>query len=235
MKWKIDLRQIRNSRFLNDTRFGFCGRLATVLGIPLILTWLMFDPFTRIELKANTNEPQFISRTQIQDDLTRTFIAEFLQTSLQLGWYQICFENHGALTMGGKTIIDRPDRGDVQIQVREVLPEPYTVEYDILQAWPFEQADCKQIGNAVDGINVGTSTVNLGARINDQPGDMVMLSDKEFRMDFAVDFTKMRLYIRQDWLAFGVKYLVVVVLWSSLILWARSVWEFLTGTVRKTA
>lgn len=227
MKLAIHFEKIRRLRFITDPRIGFWGRFTFIFGVPLIITWLMFDPFTRITLKTNTNEPQFVSRTQINDNLTSSFLAEFFQTSLQLGWYKICFENHGALEMGGRTIINREDRGDVQIQVREVIPIPFNVEYSRLSARPFENTDCIRIGSGVEGINVGSSTLNLGARINDRPGDFVMHGENEFSMDFLFDFTKMDLYIRQDWTAFGVKYLVMVVLWASFTLLAQSIWNFL--------
>lgn len=230
MKLGIDFQRIRRSRFVTDTRVGFWGRLALLFLIPLYFTWLMFDPFTRIFLEVNTNEPQFISQTRINDDLTSSFLGEFFQTSLQLGWYQICFENDGALQMGGHIVVNREDRGDVTIQVREVLPSPYTVEYETLNASPFGHADCMKIGSGISGINVGTTTVSIGARVNDLPKDFVKINDTEFRMDFRVDFTQMYLYIKQDWFAFFVKYFVIVTLWLSLILLTRSAWDFLRGS-----
>lgn len=229
MKYRVNLEKIRRSPFVTNKHIGLLGRGVFVLVTPLIFTWIMFDPFLRIQLESNTNEPQFISRLQINDGLTSSSLAEFFQTSLKLGWYQLCFENHGALVMGGQTVVDREDRGNITVQVREVVPSPYSNEYRTLNAHPFKEADCMKIDNDADGINVGTTTVELGSRINDRPNEIIMLNDKEFQMDFSLDLTKLVLYIKQDWFALIIKYLVILILWSSLILLFRSMRDFLLG------
>lgn len=116
--------------------------------------------------------------------------------------------------------------------MREVLPSPFTNDYQILTAWPYEK-DCRTIGSDVEGINIGTSTVSIGARINDTREDVTMLSDREFVMTFTLDFSKMHLYIKQDWLAFTTKYFVILVLWASFILLIQSVLGFLLPNKKK--
>lgn len=218
------------SRKLYD--IGICGRIAFFLIIPLIFAWVMFDPFLRIELATNTNEPQFISKSTLNENLTGSVLAEFFQTSLSLGWYRMCLENNGALSIGGKVVRNREDRGDITVQVKEVIPSPFIADFNNLSARPFEKADCLIIANNTPGIIVGTSTVSLGARINDLPGEIRMLSEHEFEWSFSVDFSALNLYVKQDLLAFCTKYLVMVFLWVSFVLFATKLWHLLTQRTR---
>ncbi len=230
--FKFICSKIKHSSFLCGLQIGFVGRLVFVLITPAILTLLMFNPFIKIELKSNTNETQYLSRTEINENLTSSVLAEFFQTSLQLDWYQICFENQGAVSIGDRTVVNPQnvrgdDRGNVQIRVKEELPSPFIVYEKKLTARPYEKADCLRINGNIGGMSVGTSTISLGARINDTLEDITFLGDNKFELKMSFDFTKAHLYIKQDWLSLLVKYLVLLVLWSSLILLTRSIGRYL--------
>jgi len=194
----------------------------------------MFNPFLRIDIKANTNEPQYISKTEIDKNLSDFFLSEFFQTSLQLGWYKICFENLGILARNGrivKPLLD--DKGEIQIQYKEVLSKPFAIEYKKLNAEPYAKPVCHIVGGNIDGIIIGTSTASLGSLKNDMPGDNIKLNNREFEMEFTFDFTKIILYIKHDWKAYITKYLVVLILWSSLILLIQGIWKFLRPKDKK--
>lgn len=204
--------------------FGITGRLVWLIIPPLIFTWLMFDPFLQIELKSNTNEIQYIPQSEINENLTNFVIANFFQTSLRLGWYQVCFENLGALSINRQPVFGREDIGNIQMQVKELLDSPFEKEYNILSAKP-GNTDCIRISGNTNGIVVGTSTVSTGTAGDSFPG-AIMIGDNEFIIEFGISFWKMHLYIRQDLSAFVAKYLVLFFLWGSSTLLIRNLIKF---------
>ncbi len=224
-KWKNKL--IKSHFF--DLYIGLLGRLIFLFVTPMIFTLLMFNPFLHINIMANSNEPQYISNTEIRKNLSNSFLAEFLQTSFRLGWYKICFENHGALTRYGRTVIPLlDDRGNIQIQYREELTKPFSVDYKILSAEPYAKPVCDIIWGNTDGITIGSSTASLGALINDMPRDNKRINGKEFETQFTLDFTKIFIYIKHDWRAYITKYLIILIFWSSLILLIKGIIKFLS-------
>lgn len=96
-------------RLFCNEKINFFVRLFIIIILPIIFTYFMFNPFLKISLKPNTNEPQYISKLEINKNLTGIILADFFQTSLQLGWYQICFNNQGALNINGNTVTDSKD------------------------------------------------------------------------------------------------------------------------------
>lgn len=211
------------SRKLSD--IGIIGRAIIILIIPLIFTWLMFDPLATIDLESNTNKAQYIPKIEMDKKLTKFIIAEFFQTSLHLGWYKVCFENRGALSINGHIIVNREDRGDIQLLVKEISAPPFENEYRALTAKPFGPPDCLRFNSSNNGLIVGSSTVSLGAWINDGPEDINILTPTMFQ--FTYDFEKMSLYIKQDFIAFTTKYIIILLIWASLILLISSLKEWL--------
>jgi len=193
-----------------------------------MFTILMFNPFLKIEFRVNTNEPQYISSEAINRSLASSILSEFFQTSLQLGWYQICFENHGALEREGRVVTNTIDnRGNVTMQYKEVLVDSSDTGYKILTGTPDGVPECNRIGGNTKGLNIATSTISLGMPMNDTSEDVTMIGDKEFSFTIGFHFNKLVLYIKQDWLSLLVKYFVILVLWSSFILLVRSTSRFL--------
>ena len=207
---------------------GSLTRIIIIFLVPTIFTLLMFNPFSRIELAPNTSELQYIPKSEIDKNLSNFFLSEFFQTSLKLGWYNICFENYGILSRGGnivKPIFD--NRGNVQIRYKQLLPEPFATDFKTLNATPFKEATCNLIGGDIMGIVTGSSTVTIGAFMNDMPGDNTSIGDNKFRFDLIIDMSKSSFYIKHDWRAYLAKYFVIFIFWSSLILLARSLKNFL--------
>lgn len=205
---------------LNPFAIGAIGRLTILLLVPLVITWTLFDPFATYALKSNTNEVQniHISATEINKNLAPYILSGIFQTTLDLGWYQICFENSGALSMGRLTVMNRADRGDVVMHVKQGGYSESDADYVPLTARPFEKQDCARFNVTSEGIFVGTSTVALGARENDRPEDYTQVSPDDFQFTVKVDLRLMNLYARQDWIAFLIKYFLIAAAWAGLIL-----------------
>jgi hypothetical protein len=206
---------------------GILGRTSILFIIPFIFTWVMFNPLDTFDLKPNTTEPQDISLGEINKNLTPFILANFFQTTLGLGWYKVCFENTGALTINGHVVSNREDRGDVQVRVKQGAFSASMEDYQILTARPFEKTDCLRFSESNGGLTISTSTISLGAPMNDIPQDRNMVSQSEYEFSFMFDYEKVHLYIQQDEVAFWVKYAVMLVAWGSLLLLFAGLWEWL--------
>jgi hypothetical protein len=188
----------------------------------------MFNPFAKINLQINKNEVQYISKYEMNKNLTSSIFANFFQTSLQLDWYKICLKNLGAVTMDGQTVINDNDKsGDVQTQVKEIASEPYSTSYKILYASPLKKKNCIRINSDINGILVGSTTVAIGYSTFQKYDAKAGTGPHEYSITFKQQFSKTVLYIEQDWVMLITKYLVIVLLWSALILLIREIAKFL--------
>ena len=209
--------------------WGIIGRTVILLAVPFIFTWLMFDPLATFDLRPNTkNEPRNITGKEINKNLTSFVLANLFQTTLDLGWYKVCFENLGALAINGHTVVNRKDRGDVQIRVKQGPFLSSVEDYYVLKVRPFEKRDCLRFNGGNDGLTFGTTTVSLGAPVSDMSQDLISISQKLFKINFTVDFTRMHLYIQQDWIFFWIKYGIILIAWGSLLLLVCNLFAWVT-------
>jgi len=122
------------------------------------------------------------------------------------------------MTVNGQTAVNHNDRGgDIQIEVKEILPEPFATDYKTLSASPFKKENCIRINSDINGISVGSTTGMFGDSWTDETSTIT----------FDYYFNKILLYIKQDWMSLFTKYIVIILLWSSLILLTREIIKFL--------
>ena len=207
----------------NPSNFGIIGRITILLAIPLVFTWTMFDPLATFDLKTNVDKPQKIQGSEINNNLAPFILAGFFQTTLDLGWYKICLKNYGALIVNKHVVINgKDDRGNVQMVVMPgVLAD--NVENYRLNSKPFGPPECLRFNGGNNGLSVGTSTVNMGMPMNDSQSDRIA-TPEGFITTMTLHLTKLHSYITQDWVAFWIKYTIILIAWSTLLLLLEGLW-----------
>jgi len=242
-------RKPKNFFSLKFSNIGITGRVVFLFIVPFIFAWLIFDPLIKVEFESNKNEPQYISKKEIDENLTRLVFFEFFQTSLNLGWYKICAENRGVLSTYGKIIVNEEeakkvpkyiktkvivnredvddDAGDVTIRVKKASALLLNDSYQEFKIRPFGSPNCLRFIGNNEGLVVGSSTASLG-RVGSHVLDEKMIGPEEFETNFSFDFTKINLYIKQDFLAFVIKYAIILLSWGSLILLVLNLYRWVT-------
>jgi hypothetical protein len=114
--------------------------------------------------------------------------------------------------VNGHSVAGRLDRGEVSVQVK---PLAAGAQFDNISAFPFQEK-CQRISGNSEGVYVGSSTISIGAAINDLPQDRVWVSENEFTTSFTYDLTKIKIYIKTDPLAWFLKLIILIIVWSGI-------------------
>ncbi len=187
--------------------------------LPFIFTYTIFNPLKTYPLNTNTDTPQTIVLADINEDLTSFVLADFFQTSLSLGWYNICLDNNTTLPYDDSIIkiVDPSERGAISVSIRTDSLGKQT-----LKARPFEE-DCKNISprdNMIDLGQIGTTTINDGAMRDTSK----LTYDEVLKMLQSV---KIKLYIKENLWAFLIKYIILLALWIHLSFLALKTGDFI--------
>lgn len=212
------------SDFFRFKGFGTIVRLSWIFLVPAIFMFLIFNPFQTIDLQTNGAETQYVSRSEIDRSMAKYMLSEFFQTSLRLGWYDVCFENNEALNLNGQPIHNGENERSIELIVKEVLPSPFTADWKTIKAPPFKPS-CLTFGSNNNGLMVGTSTIALGTvesipwKCNNET--------KECSFSFGFEYSKLHLYIQQNPWAFLIEYIVLVLLWGAINLEVKELKKFI--------
>lgn len=192
-------------------------RLVWILALPVLFTFIAFNPNGIYELKSNSDQPQYVLQSQVSTELTTFAIADLLQTSMRLGWYEICLKNEGALSINTSQ-----DKHPIVVGV-DTLSASGTGNHKLLQAQLGGSADCIPISPETQEIMVGTTTILLGTELE----NFVKTGTHSAQMNFTLDLLKIHLYIREPFWAFLIKCVVITLLWGGLNLLTAELYAFI--------
>jgi hypothetical protein len=215
---------------------GIIGRLSWLFFVPVIFAWYMFDPFSIISLEFS-DKPQFIPVSLLNQNMTKTMLAEFFQTPLSLGWYDVCLDNqNNQIFLNYEKPIDKreypfggypkfqieasPDlsgiSGSVAVGVKPFPDESYDKKYYLLKSNPLEEPKCLPVNASIHGLEIGSTTLYVY-------GIREINSNAFYQMAKNLN---VKIYIKQDWMAFFIKYLIILIIWINLIFLMLKIWPF---------
>lgn len=205
----------------------FWIRLDYLLVPTILLTWFLYQPFKSIDIPARTGEngKVTITQSQINDQLSTQIVADLIQTSLDLKWFHLCVKDEGFVSINEIRISGETSKtstshiGSSQFQVN-AQNENYT-----LNVVP-DETTCILLNSSGDiNINLGALDTSLGT-MSETPSQY--FGNKKFMTQYTLDFTKLKISLRNDvlWVLL-VKFLLIFLVWSALFFLCRDLNKFL--------
>ena len=229
---KIILRSTLKNYFLRYRRIiAIIIRFIIIIFPSAYLFIYLFNPLYTFNLdnRISDKETTFIPMSNINKIYGKTLIGDFFQINLDLSWYNLCVENQGVLQIKGVPILteDKMDgRGNIEITITE---KGFNKE-NRLSIAP-NNKKCIKIKNESEGLEIYKKNfdVILGAYGNNKLQDITRIDEKKWSIEYKIDFTKLHILLKNDVFSLVIKFFVLLLLWSGIIILISSIYKFILG------